>query len=284
MKDTGINTKHKDRLFSFIFGKEKNKKWTLELYNAVNHSDYKDPDDIEINTIEDFLYMGMKNDVSFLLHSSLNLYEHQSTYNPNMPVRQLIYIGQLYDKYIKQNSLNIYGSSRITIPVPKLVTFYNGTTDADDETDLNLSELFPDRENAESDVALRVRMLNINHGHNKELLEKCRPLFEYSWVVEQIRINRRNKLSIEDAVNKALDDMPDDFSIKAYLMEHRSEVNIMCLTEYDEAETMNMFKEEGRREGLELGLKEGEAERRRLEAEIEKLKKENEELRAMQNS
>ena len=116
-----------------------------------------------------------------------------------------------------------------------------------------------------------------------DIIRNC-PLFEYSWVVEQIRINRRNKLSIEDAVNKALDDMPDDFSIKAYLMEHRSEVNIMCLTEYDEAETMNMFKEEGRREGLELGLKEGEAERRRLEAEIEKLKKENEELRAMQNS
>ena len=98
--------------------------------------------------------------------------------------------------------------------------------------------------------------------------------------MKEYRINRRNKLPIEDAVNKALDDMPDDFSIKAYLMEHRAEVNIMCLTEYDEAETMNMFKEEGRQEGL----KEGETERQRLEAEIEKLKKENEELRAMQNS
>ena len=102
--------------------------------------------------------------------------------------------------------------------------------------------------------------------------------------MKEYRINKRNTLPIEDAVNKALDDMPDDFSIKAYLMEHRAEVNIMCLTEYDEAETMNMFKEEGRREGLELGLKEGEAERRRLESEIEMLKKEIEELRAMQNS
>ena len=102
--------------------------------------------------------------------------------------------------------------------------------------------------------------------------------------MKEYRINRRNKLSIEDAVNKALNDMPDDFSIKAYLMEHRAEVNIMCLTEYDEAETLNLFKEEGRQEGLKQGLKEGETERQRLEAEIEKLKKENEELRALQNS
>jgi hypothetical protein len=201
-----------------------------------------------------------------------------------MPVRQLIYIGQLYDKYIKQNSLNIYGSSKITVPVPKLVTFYNGTADANDEIDLNLSDLFPEKDNAESDVTVKVRMLNINHGHNKELLENCRPLFEYSWVIEQIRVNRRNKMPIEDAVNKALDDMPDDFSIKAYLMEHRAEVNIMCLTEYDEAETMNMFKEEGRQEGIKEGIKEGlqkgEAERQRLEAEIAALQKEIEILKA----
>ena len=108
-------------------------------------------------------------------------------------------------------------------------------------------------------------------------------LHGFVFIIKEYRINRRNKLPIEDAVNKALDDMPDDFSIKAYLMEHRAEVNIMCLTEYDEAETMNMFKEEGRKEGLkeglEQGIKEGEAERRRLEAEIERLRKENEELK-----
>ena len=253
MSDTRVNKEHKDRLFSFIFGKEKNKGWTLSLYNAVNHSDYKDPGDIEINTLDDSLYMGMKNDVSFLLYSSLNLYEHQSTFNPNMPVRQLIYLATIYDKYIKREKLNIYSSSRIRIPVPKLVTFYNGTTDAADETELYLSDLFPENiDISQADVSVKVKMLNINYGHNKELLNACAPLYEYAWFIEQVRKNAKNMVT-EDAVKKSLNDMPDSFQIKNFLTENRSEVEMMCLTEYDEAETMNMFKEEGRLEGRQEG-------------------------------
>ncbi len=249
MSDTKTNSECKSRLFSFIFGKEQNKKWTLALYNAVNHSDYSNPDDIEINTIEDFLYMSMKNDVSFLLHSSVNLYEHQSTYNPNMPVRQLMYLGQIFDKYIKKNRFNIYGTKRIELPIPKLVTFYNGLKDTEDAVDLYLRDLFPEAGRDESDVAVRVRMLNINYGRNKELLDACKPLNEYAWFVEQIRVNTRS-METNEAIGKALADMPDTFSIKEYLLENRSEVEMMCLTEYDEAETMNMFKEEGREEAF----------------------------------
>ncbi len=256
MSDTKINTEHKDRLFSFIFGKEKNKKWTLALYNAVNHSDHSDPDDIEINTIEDYLYMGMKNDVSFLIHSSLNLYEHQSTYNPNMPMRQLIYLSQAYDKYIKKNKYNLYGGKKIEVPIPKLVTFYNGLKDTDDETDLYLSDLFPDDRNKDdADVSVRVHMFNINYGRNKELMDACKPLSEYAWFIERIRYYCRS-MDIEKSVEHAMADMPDTFSIKEYLIANRSEVQMICLTEYNEAETMNMFKEEGRLEGLEAGRRE----------------------------
>ena len=85
-----INVKHKDRLFCFIFGREENKKWTLSLYNAVNQSTHKDPDIIEITTMEDVLYMGMKNDVSFIIANIVSVYEQQSTYNPNMPVREMM--------------------------------------------------------------------------------------------------------------------------------------------------------------------------------------------------
>ena len=120
-----INTDHKDRLFGFLFGKEEHKEWTLSLYNAVNGTHYTDPEDIRITTIEDTIYMGMKNDLSFILFYVMNIYEQQSTFNPNMPVRQLMYAGKLYDKYIQINRMNIYGRKIIRLPIPKLVVFYN---------------------------------------------------------------------------------------------------------------------------------------------------------------
>lgn len=122
-----INREHKDRLFTFLFGKKGHKAWTLSLYNAVNGTDYTDQDSIEFTTMEDAVYMGMKNDVSFILCHVMNVYEQQSSYNPNMPVRQLMYAAKLYDKYIQQKKLNIYGRKLARLPIPKLVAFYNGT-------------------------------------------------------------------------------------------------------------------------------------------------------------
>ena len=256
-----ITNKHKDRLFNFLFGREENKDWTLSLYNAVNHTDYTDSSEIEIMTIEDVVYMKMKNDISFLLHCYLNLYEQQSTFNPNMPLRELMYVGKLYDKYIHKHRLNIYGTKLISIPVPKLMVFYNGATDADDMMILRLSDAFPDTaDGSESDIEVKVTMLNINHGHNRELMAACRPLAEYAWFIAEIRQNRK-KSDIEAAVDKAIDDMPGDYLIRDFLIGHRAEVKDMCITEYNEAETMQMLKEEaheeGRIEGHRTGLIEG---------------------------
>ena len=99
LKDASINvqTDYKDRLFKFIFGNPENKKWTLSLYNAVNNTDYADPEMISFNTIGTAIYMRMRNDVSFIISFEMNLWEHQSTFNPNMPMRFLIYAGNLYD-------------------------------------------------------------------------------------------------------------------------------------------------------------------------------------------
>ena len=97
-----VSREHKDRLFNFIFGRPENKKWTLSLYNAVNGSSYDDETEIEFNTLEEYLYVHMKNDTSFLFVGYLSLYEHQSTYNPNMPLRMMQYISAVYDGYIIQ--------------------------------------------------------------------------------------------------------------------------------------------------------------------------------------
>ncbi|MCI8745248.1 MAG: hypothetical protein HFI25_06185, partial [Lachnospiraceae bacterium] len=91
-----VNRKYKDVLFRFIF---RDKKDLLSLYNAINGTDYKNPEELEINTLENVIYMKMKNDLSFLVGASMNLYEHQSTWNPNMPLRGLFYFAELYERY-----------------------------------------------------------------------------------------------------------------------------------------------------------------------------------------
>ena len=248
-----VNREYKDRLFAFIFGKEENKKWTLSLYNAINKTYYTNEDDIVINTMSDTIYMGMKNDVSFLISDILNLYEQQSTYNPNMPVRQLMYLGRQYDKYIKDTKQNIYGKKLMHLPVPKLITFYNGTEDYGDAV-LHLSDSFNDASD-NSDVQVSVRVININSGRNDDILKACNPLKEYTWFVECVRNNKLGLgMSMEDAVDKAINMMPDDFQIKRFLDGNRAEVKNMCITEYNEAETMQMFKEEGREEGIAEGM------------------------------
>ena len=216
--EAAIQREYKDRLFNFIFGSEENKAWTLSLYNAVNGTDYTDPDEVQINTIKEVLYLGMHNDTSFLLMDDMNLYEQQSSFNPNMPLRMMQYAGNLFEKYIKENSLNKYGSELLALPVPKLIVFYNGVKDVDDETILRLSDSFP--EGSESDIEVIVKMININHGRNKELLDACEPLKEYSWLMQEIRNNGKT-MEIEDAVSKALQDMPKDYVIKPFLEAHK---------------------------------------------------------------
>ncbi len=275
-----VNSKHKDRLFTFIFGRYENRAWTLELYNAINGSDYDCPEDIEITTMRDTLYMGMKNDVSYILNEYMNVYEQQSTYNPNMPLRQLMYTGRLYNKYVDRHNLNIYSSSIIKVPVPKLVVFYNGTDkETEDERILYLSDAFSDETGGEeADITVRVRMVNINYGHNRELLGACKPLSEYSWLINEIRMNQ-GKMELEPAVDKALDEMPADFVIRPFLMEHRAEVKMNCLTEYDEKKTMKLFKEEYLKRGREEGRAEERANTEREKARADSLYAELNELK-----
>ncbi|MBR1471296.1 MAG: hypothetical protein IJ600_06605 [Lachnospiraceae bacterium] len=252
-----INREHKDRLFKIIFGRPENREWTLSLYNAVNGSAYEDASQIEYNTMDDVLYMGMKNDLSFILDNRLHLYGHQSSFNPNMPVRCLLYLAWLWSKYlIGSSEVNIYGRKQIKLPAPKFVVFYNGKEEEPDEKVLRLRSAFPKKYRKHVDVELRVRMVNINAGHSTALTEKCKPLYEYCWLVDKIRENHR-QMPVEEAVDKALRDMPEGFGIRPYLIAHREEVRMSILTEYDEEKTMRLFAAEAREEGLEEGRKEG---------------------------
>ncbi len=236
-----VNEEHKDRVFKFIFGNPENREWTLALYNAVNGSSYDNPDDIQYNTIEDAVYLGMKNDVSFIIVNELHLWEHQSTYNPNMPMRFLLYAAKLYEKYIAGSDYYPYSSVLQPAPRPKCVCFYNGTANQPERKILRLSEAF----GGEGDIEVVVTMLNINYGKNITLMKACEPLSEYAWLVQTIRENQRTMKNLEAAIDKAIDEMPDNFAIKRFLLLNKAEVKGMFLTEYDQEKVLSQERQEG---------------------------------------
>lgn len=181
------NREYKDGLFRLVFQKKKD---LLSLYNALNGSSYTDPEELEVNTLGNVLYLTRKNDISFLISGMMNLYEHQSTFNPNMPVRGLVYLSRLYEKHIVKNGIDIYTSSLKKLPFPQYFVFYNGTEKEPDQQLLKLSDMFQTpvfpRTPALECIAT---MLNINYGHNKELMEKCKRLREYAVFVETVVMN-----------------------------------------------------------------------------------------------
>ena len=238
-----VNEEHKDRVFKYLFGNPENRQWTLSLYNAVNGSSYENPEEIEYNTIEDAVYLGMRNDVSFIIVDELHLWEHQSTYNPNMPMRFFLYAAKLYEKYIAGSDYYPYSSVLQPAPRPKCICFYNGTATQPERKILRLSEAF----GSEGDIEVIVTMLNINYGKNRELMEACEPLSEYAWLVETIRKNQRTMRNLETAIDAAIDEMPDEFVIKRFLLMNKAEVKGMFLTEYDQEKVLAQAVNEDRR-------------------------------------
>jgi hypothetical protein len=270
-KEIRVNEKHKDRLFNFIFGQEENREWTLSPYNAINGSNYTDASLIEFNTLEGVLYMNMKNDTSFIISGIWNVYEHQSSFNPNMPYRMLEYIVELFSGYVKVNKLNKYGSSLMKFPIPKLVVFYNGIEEKEDEVILRLSDSFDESE-TEADIEVKVRMLNVNFGRNKAIMQVCKPLEEYAWVINRIRETQKKYKEVVEAVDEVVESIPNDFVIRDLLIRNRAEVYGMLDTEYNEAEIRELFMEDGRRE------ERANTERERIRAdeatkEVERLKR-----------
>ena len=139
--DIHVNKKYKDTVFRKLFGE--NKENALSLYNAVNHTSYTDPDDLEYTTLEDVIYMKYKNDVSFLIDKTLSLYEHQSSYNPNMPLRGFLYYADLYRKLIHRSE-RLYSKHLLKIPLPHYIVFYNGSEKymGEERRTLRLSDAF----------------------------------------------------------------------------------------------------------------------------------------------
>ena len=248
------NREHKSTLFCKAF---EEKKHLLELYNSVNNSDYQNPDDLEVNTLEDVVYISMKNDKSFLIDGNMNLYEHQSTYSPNMPLRGLLYFAKLYSRYVKENHLNLFSTTLQKIPTPKYVVFYNGTQDQPDEQILTLSEAFQKSKEGEYEdgcLECYARMLNINYGHNRELMQKCRRLEEYAIFISKVReYTTRNPKNLSEAIERAVDECIDEGVLADILSSQKAEVLELALTTFDRELYEQGLREEGEARGKELG-------------------------------
>ena len=172
-----VNRNHKSSLFADYFGSPQNKENLLSLFNALNKTSYTDVTALEITTIENVIYMGIKNDVSCIIDNRMSLLEHQSTFNPNMPLRGLMYFGKLYNKYISAKKEIIYRTSLVQIPTPQYFVLYNGSSKQPETLELRLSDAFlqPDPAKRYEWTAI---MLNINPGFNESLINNCQALRE----------------------------------------------------------------------------------------------------------
>lgn len=257
LKGVRVNRKFKDSLFRMVF---REKTALLSLYNAINQSNYQNPEELEITTIEDAIYIGVKNDVSFLINDVMNLYEAQSSENPNMPLRGLLYFAQLYQSYVARYQLNIYSSSQQKVPTPLYIVLYNGTKPMPDISEYRLSDAF-DNLQVKSCLECVATVLNINAGCNQELMSSCRLLYEYAYFVECVRSYlEKCKGNLEYAVDCAVNECIRENVLKEFLIKHKAEVRNVILTEYDAKQHIEAEKSESYREGEAYGRAAGKAE------------------------
>ncbi len=243
-----VNRKYKDTVFRLLFS---DKRRLLELYNAVSGRHYDNPDELEIVTLENAVYIGMKNDLAFLLDTGIYLYEHQSTVNPNMPLRDLFYIAAEYNKMVEMKSL--YSSAVQKIPTPNFIVFYNGEEEMEDICEYRLSDAFEPRVDNPS-LELRVTVFNVNYGRNPELMEQCRTLRDYAHYVSLVRKYRAESGSLDEAVARAIDECISNEIISDFLRKNRAEVEMTSIFEYNQEEEEKKLRAAERYLGQEFKL------------------------------
>ena len=247
------NRKYRDVLFRRLF---QDKKDLLELYNALNGSTYQNPEELEVVTMEDVIFMKMKNDLSFMIGNTLNLYEHQSTWNPNMPLRGLFYFAQQFEGLLAFRDDDIYGTKRVELPTPVYIVFYNGGGMKTDNLMLYLSDSFPTGRGSGC-LECTCEVLNINRGYNRALMDKCHRLWEYSEFSSEIEENIRKGMRREEAVHTAIDTCIEKGILRDILIKQKAEVLNMILTEYDEKKHFRTLFREGKEEGIKEGIEKG---------------------------
>ncbi|MDR2734554.1 MAG: hypothetical protein LBC99_07925 [Spirochaetota bacterium] len=257
-----VNHTYKNSVFSLLFSEPD---ILRELYCALENVTLPPDIPVSINTLQNVLFMDSINDISFEIGGRLVvLLEHQSSVNPNMGLRFLMYISKIYEEMNEKRAL--YSSKLVKIPRPEFFVLYNGLAPCPDEQTLKLSDSFMDTEalglsrvqaKQEPALELTVRVLNINNGRNAELASRCKILSEYSKFVAQERAFARQLGDRQEAMKSAVRYCLKHDILKEFMEKHKQEVLNMRITEWNQEEAIAVWREEGIEEGLERGLAQG---------------------------
>jgi len=242
------NREVKSDVFSMLMEDKKN---ALQVYNALNGSKYTDPELVELVTLEKGISLTIRNDAAFIVDMNLNIYEHQSTYNPNMPIRALIYLAEVLKPLIKKQ--NIYGRSKILIPTPHFAVFYNGIESRPEKEIVRLSDLFSTNTD-KPEIEIECVIYNINADNNGFFLESCPILKEYMHLIDKVRYYE----SIDDdsPISSAIQWCIENHILEEFLKDRGPEVLKAMTLDY----TFERREELTRRDALEEGREEGRAE------------------------
>ena len=256
------NRKYKDSVFVDLFSEdEKAKENFLSLYNALHNTNLPLSCPVENIRLDNVMYMNIINDVSCLVDNKIIvLAEHQSTINENMPLRFLQYIARLYEKL--QAPTDRYLRKLSKIPTPEFYVFYNGTEYYQESTTLKLSDAFITKPE-QVPLELEVKVYNINKNKGAEVLNRCKPLEEYSMFVEEVRI--QTQLDPENGFTNAVKICIEKGILKEYLQRKSREVINMLVAEYDydtdiavqRAEAGRIAFAKGISQGIEQGISQG---------------------------
>jgi hypothetical protein len=249
------NREHKSSVFADFF---KDRDRLLEMYSALKGINYPSDTQIELVTLEDVLFQNQINDLAFVLDGRLIvLVEHQSTLNNNIPLRMLIYIGREYERLT--DSRDIYRHKLLKIPKPDFIVLYNGTEDCPDEFELKLSDAFMEAPEIPDMLELTAKGYNVNDGHNPDILRHSRNLGDYAYFMALIRKNQEAEMSLAEAITAAIRKCIEEGIMADYLKKQGSEVENMLMTEFNIDVAKEVWMEEARQDGIELGEARGEA-------------------------
>ena len=260
-----------------------NNRHRKENYNALNGTDYSNEEELTVTTLEDVVYISVKNDLSFLVGGTINIYEHQSSYNPNMPVRGLMYFARLYQEYIDSSEINVFSTVLKHLPVPAFIVFYNGTREEPDRTILRLTDAFVSENGKTAENAClecAATMLNINYGHNFELMQKCRRLEEYSLFVAEVRKWIEAGGDRKQAVDDAVDVCIEQGILRDILIRERTAIVNMVLSctkkQYERLVEKELEQQEKQ---LREGKKKMEEQEKKMEEQEKKMEEQEQHIR-----
>ena len=248
------NREYKSDVFSMLMEEPER---ALEVYNALNETNYDDPSRVEMKRLDAGIALSVRNDAAFVIDFNLNLYEHQSTYNPNMPLRSLFYVAETLRVIVKDRDL--YSRKKIEIPNPHFVVFYNGTENRPEYEEMKLSDSYVHK-NEQPELEIICKVYNINMGKNKGMMSECKTLKEYMYFVDKVRYNESDKeenQTLEESIELAIQDCIKNEVLKDFLIKRGAEVKRNMTLDYTWERREVLIRAEERAEGRAEGIKEG---------------------------